>query len=146
MSCILEISVKGKRGDRVELLPAEKLDERGKIDQMAKNWNMIDVSCTYILSGDPEGETWRQEFSYVGGRYVLVKGAAPADEAAFADGTESADQAAFAGETGSADEAALADGADTAGRARRGGQRHNASGPAGILHRVGQPGNRKLLV
>lgn len=91
MSCILEISVKGKRGDRVELLPAEKLDERGKIDQMAKNWNMIDVSCTYILSGDPEGETWRQEFSYVGGRYVLVKGAAPAEEAAFADGADTAD-------------------------------------------------------
>lgn len=63
---------------------------------------MIDVSCTYILSGDPEGETWRQEFSYVGGRYVLVKGAAPADEAALADGAEPAD------------EAALADGADTA--------------------------------
>ena len=86
---------------------------------MAKNWNMIDVSCTYILSGDPEGETWRQEFSYVGGRYVLVKGAAPADEAALADGANTAD-----------------------GGVRRGGQRCNASVPAGILYCVGQPGNR----
>ena len=76
MSCMLELTVKGKAGQQVDMLVAEKLDSDGKIDQMAKNWNLIDVSCSYILAGDPEGETWRQEFSYVGCRYVLVKGAA----------------------------------------------------------------------
>lgn len=77
MSCMLELSAKGKAGQKIELLVAEKLDANGKIDQMAKNWNMIDVSCTYILAGNPEGETWKQEFSYVGARYVLIKGGVP---------------------------------------------------------------------
>lgn len=77
MSCMLELTVKGICGQRIDMLVAEKLDSEGKIDQMAKNWDMINVCCSYILSGEADGETWRQEFSYVGGRYVLIKGAVP---------------------------------------------------------------------
>lgn len=77
MSCMLELNVKGTAGQQVDLYVAEKLDEYGRIDQMAKNWDMINVCCSYILSGQAEGESWRQEFSYVGGRYIWVKGATP---------------------------------------------------------------------
>lgn len=39
------------------MLVAEKLDSEGNIDQMAKNWDMINVCCSYILSGEADGET-----------------------------------------------------------------------------------------
>lgn len=80
MSGMLEITVKGKAGQSIDLSPAEKLDENGTIDQTIEDasimeWGDLNVKSTYILRGDPAGETWKQQFSYFGGRYILVRGA-----------------------------------------------------------------------
>lgn len=79
MSAIFEWRVKGKRGDVIKFYPAEKLDAEGDVDQMAKNWVLIDNCCTYIIGEDDTWETFRMKFTYMAGRYIAVTGAA--DEA-----------------------------------------------------------------
>ncbi|SEQ99291.1 family 78 glycoside hydrolase catalytic domain [Pedobacter rhizosphaerae] len=73
-SAIIEIKVRGKKGDTVRFTPAELLKADGSVTQK----NIGGPSYfTYVLKG--EGiETWRPRFTYTGFRYVQVKGAVPA--------------------------------------------------------------------
>jgi hypothetical protein len=72
VSGILEFSVKGKAGAEVHALPAEKLDEHGMVDQMAKNWLLIDVKETYKIASDDVWENFRMTFTYCAARYVAI--------------------------------------------------------------------------
>ncbi|MBR1758279.1 MAG: family 78 glycoside hydrolase catalytic domain [Lachnospiraceae bacterium] len=74
MSGILEATVRGKAGVRVDIYPAEKLDAEGDVDQVAKNWMPIDNVITYILAKDDAEETFSQTFTYFAGRYLAVAG------------------------------------------------------------------------
>ena len=79
MAGMIEMSVRGKAGQTIRLRPAEKLDDNGMIDQRIADFLIVefrdlDVECTYILSGHEMGETWKQEFSYFGGRYIFLEG------------------------------------------------------------------------
>ncbi|MGD1843313.1 MAG: family 78 glycoside hydrolase catalytic domain [Thermonemataceae bacterium] len=79
MSGMFELEVMGEAGQTVKLRPAEKLDKKGMINQKVDNFFVVefpdlDVECTYILRGDKKGETWKQSFSYFGGRYIHIKG------------------------------------------------------------------------
>ena len=78
MSGILEFQARGKRGDVIEVLPAEKLAPDGTVDQMAKGWGMVDVKETFILSADGVWETFRMHFTYFAGRYLAVRQAGAA--------------------------------------------------------------------
>jgi hypothetical protein len=72
-SGIVELKVKGKKGQVVRLVPGELITENGEANQRATGrWYYY----TYILKGDGV-ETWRPRFTYYGFRYVQVEGAAP---------------------------------------------------------------------
>jgi len=74
MSGLFEFTFTGaKSGDIIDMFPAEKLDENGNVDQMAKGWMMIDTYSTYIAKG-VEIEKYCPKFAYTAGRFVLVKG------------------------------------------------------------------------
>ena len=64
--------VRGKAGTVVRFYPAEKLDESGVPDQMAKNWLPIDNVLTYVIAKDDVWEEVRQTFTYFGARYYGV--------------------------------------------------------------------------
>lgn len=69
-SGIVELKVKGRRGDTIRLTPSELVDEDGRPNQRASGGPYY---FTYIIKG--EGwETWRPRFSYYGFRYVAVTG------------------------------------------------------------------------
>ncbi|GAA4206308.1 glycoside hydrolase family 78 protein [Pedobacter jeongneungensis] len=73
-SAIIELKVRGKKGDTIRIIPAELLKADGAVTQK----NMGGPSYfTYILKGDGL-ETWRPKFFYTGFRYLQVKGAVPA--------------------------------------------------------------------
>ncbi|RYD75407.1 MAG: alpha-L-rhamnosidase, partial [Sphingobacteriales bacterium] len=73
-SAIIELRVRGKRGDTVRITPAELLNADGAATQK----NIGGPSFfTYVLKGDGL-ETWRPSFFYTGFRYLQVKGAVPA--------------------------------------------------------------------
>ena len=67
-SGIVRLTVRGARGSRVTLRPAELLKD-GKVYQRC----MPNYAWTYTLRGDKEGETWQPQFSYTGFRYVEVE-------------------------------------------------------------------------
>jgi alpha-L-rhamnosidase len=72
-SGVVEIVVKGNRGDSVQLIPAELIDGQGHANQQATGRPHY---YTYVLKG--EGiETWSPCFTYYGFRYVQVEGAVP---------------------------------------------------------------------
>jgi alpha-L-rhamnosidase len=72
-SAIIELKVRGKKGDTVRITPAELLKADGSVTQK----NIGSPShFTYILKGDGL-ETWRPKFFYTGFRYLQVKGAVP---------------------------------------------------------------------
>ncbi|TCD28297.1 alpha-L-rhamnosidase [Pedobacter psychrodurus] len=75
-SAIIELKVRGKKGDTVRITPAELLKADGSVTQK----NIGGPSYfTYILKG--EGlETWRPKFFYTGFRYLQVKGGVPIDK------------------------------------------------------------------
>lgn len=73
-SGIPQITVKGKRGDTVRIIPAELLKEDGAANQRATG---SPVYFDYILKGDGI-ETWHPQFSYYGFRYLQVERAVPA--------------------------------------------------------------------
>jgi hypothetical protein len=73
-SGIIELRVKGNRGDTVRLIPAELVDERLRVNQKATGRPYI---LTYILKGKGV-EKWSPRFTYYGFRYVEVEGAVPA--------------------------------------------------------------------
>ena len=74
ISGILSAEVCGRAGTQVDFYPAEKLDEAGDADQMAKNWMMIDNIVSYIIAADDIWEPFAQTFTYFSGRYIAVQG------------------------------------------------------------------------
>lgn len=73
MSFIFSFEIKGKKGDIVKFYPAEKLDSDGAVDQMAKNWMMIDTVLTYTIGETDSWESYREKFTYFAGQYVAVE-------------------------------------------------------------------------
>ncbi|WP_231463789.1 family 78 glycoside hydrolase catalytic domain [Pedobacter sp. Leaf132] len=72
-SSIIELKVRGKKGDTVRITPAELLKEDGSVTQK----NIGGPSYfTYILKGEGV-EIWRPKFFYTGFRYLQVKGGTP---------------------------------------------------------------------
>ncbi len=76
MSGILEFEAKGKRGDAIQIYPAEKLGKDGDVDQVAKNWTPIDVCITYLIGNEGVWERCRMKFTYFAGRYLAVESGA----------------------------------------------------------------------
>ena len=72
-SGIIELQVKGKKGDTVKLIPAELITDKLLANQNATGEPFY---FSYILKGDGI-ETWRPKFTYYGFRYVQVEGAVP---------------------------------------------------------------------
>ena len=72
VSGMLSLEVRGKAGEEVHILPAEKLTETGDVDQLAKNWLPIDVCETFILAEDNTWESFGMTFTYFGGRYIGI--------------------------------------------------------------------------
>lgn len=66
-----QITVTGKRGQKVTLLVAEKLTRQGVCDQRQTGRQHY---YEYTLKGDGT-ETWHPRFSYYGFRYIQVEGA-----------------------------------------------------------------------
>lgn len=67
-SGIPQISVKGKRGDTIKIIPAELLNEDGSVNQKASGSPHY---YNYILKGDGT-ETWHPQFTYYGFRYLQI--------------------------------------------------------------------------
>jgi alpha-L-rhamnosidase len=81
-SGIPQITVRGKKGDSITIVPSELLDKDGIATQ--KNTGVAGKYgyghwYTYVLKGDGE-ETWQPRFCYYGFRYLQVKGAVPQKE------------------------------------------------------------------
>jgi len=76
-SAIIELKVRGNKGDTIRITPAELLKTDGSVTQ--KNIGSPSY-FTYILKGDGL-ETWRPKFFYTGFRYLQVKGAVPSRKA-----------------------------------------------------------------
>ncbi|RZK56465.1 MAG: alpha-L-rhamnosidase, partial [Pedobacter sp.] len=72
-SAIIELKVRGKKGDTIRITPAELLKADGTVTQ--KNIGGPSYFA-YILKGD-RLETWRPKFMYTGFRYLQVKGGVP---------------------------------------------------------------------
>ena len=66
-----EISVKGKRGQRVTILVGEALTDENAVNQRQTGRQYY---YTYTLKGDGV-ETWHPRFTYYGFRYIQVEGA-----------------------------------------------------------------------
>ncbi|MBL7972838.1 MAG: family 78 glycoside hydrolase catalytic domain [Prolixibacteraceae bacterium] len=75
-SGIVELKVKGKKGQVVRLIPSELITAENQPNQSASG---SPFSFSYTLKGDGE-ETWKPLFTYYGFRYVKVEGAVPASE------------------------------------------------------------------
>lgn len=77
---IVRLHVKGRAGDTIRLRFGEKLYPDGRL--MTENLRMARATDTYILKGDPAGETWEPKFTFHGFQYVEVEGLrnAPAQE------------------------------------------------------------------
>ena len=76
ISGLLRAKVRGKAGDKLIFKPAEKLDENGMPDQLAKNWMLIDNIISYEIEADNQIEEVKQSFTYFAGRYFAVEGVA----------------------------------------------------------------------
>lgn len=72
-SGIIELKVKGKKGQSIKLTPSELIDKDMRPNQKASGAPYYYV---YTLKGDGV-ETWRPAFTYYGFRYVQVEGAIP---------------------------------------------------------------------
>jgi len=73
MSGIVQLKIKGKKGQTVELIPSELINKQGLANQSASGGPFY---FSYTLKGDGE-EIWQPRFTYYGFRYVTVKGAVP---------------------------------------------------------------------
>lgn len=69
---IARLKVKGPAGTRVQLRFGEMLHPDGRL--MTENLRRARATDTYILRGDPAGETWQPRFTYHGFQYVEVTG------------------------------------------------------------------------
>jgi hypothetical protein len=68
-------TVTGKRGDKIRLTVAERINDDGSINQTQSGEPYY---YEYTLKGEGEGEgeeTWQPRFSYYGFRYIQVEGA-----------------------------------------------------------------------
>ena len=74
-SGIVELKVKGKKGQVVKLIPSELITKDNQPNQSASG---PPYYFLYTLKGDGE-EIWRPRFTYYGFRYVKVEGAMPAE-------------------------------------------------------------------
>lgn len=72
ISGVIRLKVKGKAGDKVTIRYAEVLHNDGRMS--TENLRCARAVDTYILKGDPEGETWTPEFTYHGFQYVELTG------------------------------------------------------------------------
>ena len=70
-SGIIQIKVKGNKGDTIKIIPAELISANNKVNQNATGKPHYYV---YVLKGQGE-ETWQPEFTYYGFRYVQITGA-----------------------------------------------------------------------
>ena len=68
-SGIIQLKVKGNKGDTIKLIPAELIDAEKKPNQKASG---TPYYFTYILKGNGV-ENWQPKFSYYGFRYVLAE-------------------------------------------------------------------------
>lgn len=68
----VRLKVKGKAGDKIVLQYGEVLFPNG--DLMTENLRKARATDTYILKGDPNGETYMPRFTYHGFQYVEVTG------------------------------------------------------------------------
>ena len=75
-SGIIELKVKGRKGDTVRITPAELLKADGNVNQAPSGSPFY---FTYILKGSGV-EIWRPRFTYYGFRYLQVKGALPSSK------------------------------------------------------------------
>jgi hypothetical protein len=75
-SGIPQITVKGRKGDTIKIMPSELLKD-GIPNQTITNKG---YQLSYILKGDGE-ETWQPRFSYYGFRYLQITGGVPQNEA-----------------------------------------------------------------
>ncbi|SCW74164.1 family 78 glycoside hydrolase catalytic domain [Mucilaginibacter sp. NFR10] len=75
-SGIPQITVQGKKGDTVRIIPAELVNEDGSANQKASGSPHY---YDYVLKGDGV-ETWHPLFTYYGFRYLQVQGAVPQGE------------------------------------------------------------------
>ena len=73
ISGIVQIKVKGKKGQTVKLIPAELINRQHLANQSATGEPNY---FSYTVKGDGE-ETWQPKFTYYGFRYVQVEGALP---------------------------------------------------------------------
>lgn len=73
-SAIIDLKVKGKRGGKVTMKPAEYLTDNGLANQ---NNSGCPYWFSYTLSGRGT-EHWQPSFSYYGFRYIQLEGAVPA--------------------------------------------------------------------
>lgn len=78
---VVRLKIKGNKGDTIRLKYGEMLYPDGGL--MTENLRKARSTDTYILKGDPDGETWMPLFTYHGFQYVEVSGfrAAPSLEA-----------------------------------------------------------------
>jgi len=72
ISGVVRLKVKGKAGDKVTIRYAEVLHNDGRLS--TENLRCARAVDTYILKGDPAGESWTPEFTYHGFQYVELTG------------------------------------------------------------------------
>jgi hypothetical protein len=75
-SGIPQITVQGKKGDTIRIIPAELLKEDGSVNQKATG---SPYYLEYILKGEGT-ETWQPRFTYYGYRYLQINGGVPQGE------------------------------------------------------------------
>ncbi|MCR4744785.1 MAG: glycoside hydrolase family 78 protein [Lachnospiraceae bacterium] len=73
MAGILSFRVKGHKGDEIRIYPAEKLTTDGDVDQVMKNWCLLDTVITVRIGTDDKWESVRQKFTYFAGRYIAIE-------------------------------------------------------------------------
>lgn len=72
ISGVIRLRVKGAAGDKVTIRHAEMLHHDGRLS--TENLRCARAVDTYILKGDPAGETWMPEFTYHGFQFVELTG------------------------------------------------------------------------
>jgi alpha-L-rhamnosidase len=72
-SGIPQITIRGKKGDTVKIMPAELINADGSANQKASGGPHY---YSYVLKGDGE-ETWQPRFTYYGFRYIQVDNTVP---------------------------------------------------------------------
>lgn len=73
-SGVVRIRVKGNKGDSVVIRYGEMLHTDGRL--VTENLRKARATDTYILKGDPNGETWMPSFTYHGFQYAEISGLA----------------------------------------------------------------------